>query len=153
MSSPPLSNDDHSVVVRLAPLIAIDLIIRNSMNQILLGFRENEPAKGFYFVPGGRIWKNERLRDAFARILKTETSYVGNLDDARQLGVYEHFYETNYLGESDYGTHYVVLGYELRLDDTSGLRNDSQHSKFVWWDELHLLASERVHEYTKAYFS
>jgi colanic acid biosynthesis protein WcaH len=152
MSSAPLSHADLSTVVRLAPLIAIDLVIRNSRNNVLLGFRSNEPAKGFYFVPGGRIWKNEHLRDAFARILKTETNCVGNLDEARLLGVYEHFYATNRFGEASYGTHYVVLGYELKLDYTADLKVDAQHTEYRWWDEPALLASEQVHEYTKMYF-
>jgi len=60
-------------IVRLAPLVAIDLIIRNARDEVLLGLRSNEPAKGFYFVPGGMIRKGERLREAFARVLKDET--------------------------------------------------------------------------------
>ena len=68
-----LSPADLRSVVRLAPLIAIDLIIRNRQEEVLLGLCNNEPAKGFYFVPGGMILKNERLRDAFARLWKNET--------------------------------------------------------------------------------
>ena len=152
MSPAPLSHVDMSEVVRLAPLISIDLILRNSQSDVLLGLRKNEPAKDFYFVPGGRIWKGERLRDAFTRILKSETNCIGNFDDARALGVYEHFYATNRFGESGYGTHYVVLAYALSLDDISALKADAQHSDFRWWDERALLASEHVHENTKAYF-
>ena len=65
-----LSPDDFYSVVRLAPLVSIDLIIRNARGEVLLGLRNNEPAKGFYFVPGGIILKQERLHEAFARILK-----------------------------------------------------------------------------------
>jgi colanic acid biosynthesis protein WcaH len=152
MSPAPLSHADLSEVVRLAPLISIDLIVRNSQSEVLLGLRNNQPAKGFYFVPGGRIWKGERLRDAFTRILRSETNCIGKFDDARALGVYEHFYATNRFGESGYGTHYVVLAYALGFDDISALKADAQHSDFCWWDERALLASERVHENTKAYF-
>src|SRR5580700_157310 len=100
MSPASLSNADLREVIRLAPLIAMDFIVRNAQSEVLLGLRNNEPAKGSYFVPGGRIWKGERLRDAFARILKSETNCAGNFDDARALGVYEHFYATNRFGES-----------------------------------------------------
>jgi colanic acid biosynthesis protein WcaH len=147
-----LSHADLRTVVRLAPLVSIDLIIRNAQNQILLGLRNNEPAKGFYFVPGGMILKNEHLRDAFARLLKNETNYTAKLDDARLFGAYEHFYANNRFGEDGYGTHYVVLGYELKLGDTAVVAADAQHSEFRWWDESDLLASQRVHENTKAYF-
>ena len=148
----PLSHADLATVVRLAPLVAIDLIIRNARDEVLLGLRNNEPASGFYFVPGGMIFKNERLHDAFARLLKNETNYAASLDEARLIGVYEHFYANNRFGEASYGTHYVVMGYALKLDDTAALKADSQHSEFRWWTEDELLASDRVHDNAKAYF-
>src|SRR5215472_12479304 len=41
-----LSHAELDSVIRLAPLIAIDLIIRNGRDEVLLGLRKNEPAKG-----------------------------------------------------------------------------------------------------------
>lgn len=148
----PLSDADLRDVIRLVPLISMDLIVRSSQNEVLLGLRNNEPAKGFYFAPGGRIWKGQRLRDAFTRILKSETNCVGNFDEARALGVYEYFYATNRFRDFDYGTHYVVLAFALRIDDISALEADAQHRDFRWWDERALPASELIHENTKAYF-
>ncbi len=152
-SPPPsyLRHDELRGVVRLAPLVAIDLIIRNAQGEILLGLRNNEPAKGCFFVPGGMILKNERLSDAFARILKTETNFAAAIEDARLLGAYEHFYANNRFGEAGYGTHYVVLGYELKIDDAAALKSDDQHSELRWWTEADLLASPDVHHNAKAY--
>jgi len=147
-----LSHADFATVLRLAPLVSIDLIIRNPQGQVLLGLRNNEPAKGFFFVPGGAILKNERLHEAFARILKHETGYVAAFADARLLGAYEHFYANNRFGDPSYGSHYVALGYELKLADTSGLKSDDQHSELRWWEVTDLLASDLVHQNTKAYF-
>ena len=154
LPSPPayLSHDDLRQVVRLAPLVAIDLIVRNAQGEVLLGLRNNEPAKAWYFVPGGMILKNEPLRAAFARILKAETNLAGAFEDARLLGVYEHFYPNNRFGEAGYGTHYVVLGYALEIADRAALKQDDQHSELRWWQEADLLASPKVHPNTKAYF-
>jgi colanic acid biosynthesis protein WcaH len=149
---PWLSRADLRTIVRLAPLVSIDLMIRNAQNQVLLGLRNNEPAKGFFFVPGGMILKGERLREAFERILKDETNCVASFEDAQFLGVYEHFYESNRFGETGYGTHYVVLGCAVRLADVSGLIGDSQHRELRWWRDDELLASDQVHDNTKAYF-
>jgi hypothetical protein len=44
----------------LAPLVSIDLIIRDNADRVLLGLRNNEPAKGYFFVPGGIILKDCR---------------------------------------------------------------------------------------------
>jgi colanic acid biosynthesis protein WcaH len=146
-----LPHADLRDVVRLAPLVAIDLVIRNPRGEILLGLRNNEPAKGWYFVPGGMILKNERLADAFVRILKRETDLAAAMEDARFLGVYEHFYANNRFGEPGYGTHYVVLGYELKIDDIAP-KPDDQHSELRWWPKAELLASPDVHHNAKAYF-
>src|SRR5258708_1070297 len=124
MPAAPLNHADLSTVVRLTPLVSIDLVIRDPSDRVLLGLRANELAKGFYFVPGGGVWKDERLPDAYARILKSETGYVSTFDRARFLGVYEHFYEVNRFGDPDYGTHYVALGYEVRIGANPQLRID-----------------------------
>jgi colanic acid biosynthesis protein WcaH len=129
------------------------LIIRNTPGEVPLGLRTNEPAKGFYFVPGGIIMKQERLHEAFARILKRDTNYDASLDDARFLGVYEHFYDANSFGDENFGTHYVVLAHEVKLANASALKSDAQHSEMRWWGERDLLVSDRVHENTKAYFA
>ena len=147
-----LSQDELRSLVRRAPLVAIDLIIRNGRGAVLLGLRNNEPAKGFYFVPGGMILKNERLHQAFVRLLKTETGYAARFGTARLIGAYEHFYPNNRFGEDGYGTHYVVLGYELNIGAAVAAKRDAQHSVLRWWSEPELLASAEVHDNTKAYF-
>jgi colanic acid biosynthesis protein WcaH len=108
-----LSHAELDAVIRLAPLVAINLIIRNARSEVLLGLRTNEPAKDRYFVPGRMITKNERLAEASARIVKNETGRAAKFEDARLLGVFEHFYDNNRSGKAGYGTHYVVLGYQL----------------------------------------
>jgi colanic acid biosynthesis protein WcaH len=147
-----LSHAELDTVIRLAPLIAMDLVIRNARDEVLLGLRNNEPAKGCYFVPGGMILKNERLAEAFARLIKNETDHAANLNDARLIGVFEHFYETNRSGNAGYGTHYVVLGYEYRWPNAVIPQPDDQHTELRWWPLPELLASDSVHENTKAYF-
>ena len=108
-----LSASDFAEVVRLTPLISIDLILRNSNGDALLGVRNNEPAKGFYFVPGGRILKNERIADAFRRIILNETGVSADISQSTFKGVFEHIYDSNFANRSDFGTHYVVLAYQI----------------------------------------
>ena len=139
-----LSRSDFKTVVQLAPLVSIDLIIRDPEGKVLLGRRNNEPAKGSYFVPGGRILKDERIQDAFARILKTEVDCEAAFVDARFLGAFEHFYETNFANEPGFGTHYVTLAYELNVTDVASVRTDPQHSDYSWWHNRDLLRSDRV---------
>jgi colanic acid biosynthesis protein WcaH len=139
-------------IVRYAPLPSLDLIIRDSGGSVFVGFRNNEPAKNYYFVPGGVIRKNESIELAFARILRAETGCRASLSDARFLGVFQHFYSTNRFGDPSYGTHYVVLAYKLQLDHRPVILLDAQHSETKWMAEADLVSASDVHENTKAYF-
>lgn len=139
-------------IVRHAPLVSIDLVVLDRQGRALLGLRANEPACGFWFVCGGRLLKGEAIRDGFARIMTAETGYAGAFTEAKPRGVYEHLYETNRFREPGFGTHYVVLAYEIVVPDHLELRPDAQHRELAWWRVPDLLASPEVHPYTKAYF-
>ncbi|HEB83204.1 MAG TPA: GDP-mannose mannosyl hydrolase [Gammaproteobacteria bacterium] len=139
-------------IIEQTPLVSIDLIVENSQGEFLLGKRVNPPAQGFWFVPGGRIRKNETIADAFRRISATELGVSLSLPQAQLLGAYDHIYNDNFLAEPGINTHYVVLGYALKLMDTSAIVADDQHSQFRWWSRRDLLAANDVHENTKRYF-
>ncbi|WP_263079915.1 GDP-mannose mannosyl hydrolase [Endozoicomonas sp. Mp262] len=146
-----LELETFKTVVASTPLVSIDLIVRNSQGQVLLGLRNNRPAQGFWFVPGGRICKDETIASAFSRLTEGELGVKVALDQALFLGPYQHFYSDNFSGE-DFSTHYVVLGYELALDiDLSSLPAD-QHQDYRWFTVEELLASDQVHQHTKDYF-
>ncbi len=139
------------ILVANMPLVSVDLIVRNGDHQVLLGRRVNRPAQNFWFVPGGRIRKGERIGEAFSRLTAEELGFSTRMSDAKFHGVYEHHYADSYAG-TDFGTHYVVLSYELGLPaDLTGLPRQ-QHADYRWWPIDLLLGSADVHPYTKAYF-
>ncbi len=150
--SPFLAEADFSHVVRHAPLVSIDLIVKDLEQRVLTGLRTNEPARGTYFVPGGVIRKNETIRDAFARIMQAELGLTGDMNDATFMGVFEHFYEINRFGHPDYGTHYVVLAYELGLPERPPIELDAQHRAIRWMTPAEIIAATDVHPNTQAYF-
>ncbi len=141
-------------VVKNTPLISIDLIVEIKKGLYLLGKRKNPPAKGFFFVPGGRILKNERLKSAFERIIKTELNLTYPMDKAKFLGVFEHFYTENFLGNKNFGTHYIVLAYHIRLSNFLNLKElpMEQHEIYSLFSKSEILSNELVHPYTKIYF-
>ena len=146
----PLPAEQWFEVVARAPLVSIDLIVRDAQQRILVGQRRNEPAAGFWFVPGGVIRKNETLDAAFARITHAELGRSYARRDATLLGVYEHHYRENFLRTPGIGTHYVVLAHELSIDDAPELPGD-QHDDWRWMTAVELREHPRVHLYTRAY--
>ncbi len=139
-------------IVKNTPLISIDLIITTPNSFCLLGKRNNRPAKGFMFVPGGRIFKSEKIIAAFDRILISETGYkVKDHDKISFQGVYEHFYEDSY-HDMKTSTHYVVLAYRLEVVKKFNVILDRQHEEFEWVSLEHLLSRTDVHDNVKSYF-
>ena len=139
-------------IIDATPLIAIDLVLRNQEGQVLLGKRTNRPALGYWFVPGGRILKNERLHEALTRIASDELGLRLDKEETALLGAYEHIYEDNFLGRDTVNTHYVVLAYQHTLSEAVPLAPDAQHSKLQWWGVDDLMDSNDVHDNTKSYF-
>ena len=144
-----LEKEVFSSIIHNTPLISIDLIVENSEGKILLGKRVNEPAKDFWFVPGGRIFKDETLDAAFERTAKEEIGLDIKREDAVFINVYEHFYDNNVF-DNEFSTHYVVLAHKIVTNEKLSLNN--QHEKYEWFDKEKLLESIDVHKYTKDYF-
>lgn len=144
-----LSKQEFLSVVRLAPLVSVDVVVFNEVGQVLVGFRANEPARGFWFVPGGRVLKGERLEATFARVMVAELGLPLSLKQTRPLGGFQHFYDTNFAAEPGVSTHYVSLGFTLTLAGNPQFSKDQQHSELKWFGVAEALSHSAVHSYTK----
>ena len=145
-----LEKTTFETVIASTPLISIDLIIKNSHGEYLLGYRTNKPAKGFWFVPGGRILKDETMDSAFVRLCQNELGIDAVRTNAEFLGTYEHFYQDCVFGD-DITTHYVVLAYEVVLDINISELPNEQHNQYNWFSKSELLARDDVHLHSKWY--
>lgn len=145
-----LDNDTFKSIVAATPLVSIDLIIEDLEGNVLLGLRNNRPAQGYWFVPGGRILKNETLDDAFRRLTQEELGCVFERSQAHFHGVYEHLYKDSVFGEQP-STHYVVLAYRLRVNPEDLHLPMAQHHGYQWWEVGAIRGSRQVHDNTRAY--
>jgi len=146
-----LEKELFSSIIENTPLISIDLIIKDSEGKILLGQRINKPAKNSWFVPGGRIYKDEKIEDAFKRITKDEIGKEFDISNSSFKGVYQHFYDDNVFNDN-FSTHYIVLGFELVIKEELSL-GTIQHEKYKWFTQDELLKSDEVYSYVKDYFN
>ncbi len=78
-----LRQEDFATVVRSTPLVSLDFIVENSRGEFLLGKRTNRPAQGYWFVPGGRVQKDETLEAAFERL--TMATGAASADNGRPV--------------------------------------------------------------------
>lgn len=138
-----ISSDEWATIVRNVPIVSVDLVIEHS-GGVILGRRENEPAKGEWFVPGGRVQKFESLTDAVHRIAREELGI--DVTIRRQLGVYEHMYDESDVSEGN-GKHYVANAYVVQVTGESSLSADEQHDSLRVFDD----PPEDLHPYVEAY--
>jgi colanic acid biosynthesis protein WcaH len=160
LSDKRLDDLTFKAVVDSTPLISIDLVVRDSSGRVLLGQRLNRPAQGFWFVPGGRILKDESLAAAFRRLTFIELGIEIDIAYARYLGLYEHFYDDSIYTDEFKGveisTHYVVNGFEVVLTLAKNLTANTlpaeQHGAYQWFSEEALMTTDEVHVHSKWYF-
>lgn len=150
-----LEETEFLAVVERTPLVSVDLVVVDPDRRVLCGWRVNEPARGFWFVPGGRIRKGELLDEAFERIASVE---LGGgpwpRSEASFLGVFEHLYDTNFANEPGISTHYVVLAYRVDVSDRPA-PPELQHSRYGWFSEEDARAEpsrSSIHPNTAVYF-
>ena len=138
-------------MIKQTQIVSIDLIIKNKNNKYLLGKRKNNPAKGTLFTPGGRVFKNEQMRDGLKRILKDETGII-KFQQVKFLGVYDHIYDNNFR-DNEFGTHYVSHAYIIYLTSQPDLKEmDDQHTEYYWLTRKQILENADCHIYVKNFF-
>ena len=149
-----MNEREHFVeLLRGLPLVSVDLVLVRGGTEILLGLRTNRPAQGSWFVPGGRILKDEPRADALKRVAARELG-IGDVAGLKPqlLGVFEHFYPDCFAGDIGVSTHYVVIAH--RIDVPLGFEVpgcDNQHAELRWWPIAEATANTDVHRYTRDY--
>jgi colanic acid biosynthesis protein WcaH len=142
-----LNKSIFKTVIDSAPLISIDIILKKD-DKLLLGRRVNKPAKNYFFSPGGRIHKNETIKNALMRIAKKELN-INLLNQPKFIGTYEHFYPDSIF--KDISTHYINLAYEYHINEPLNLPNE-EHDEYKWFSINELMSDNKVHKYVKNYF-
>lgn len=120
----PIPLDEWETIVRNVPLISVDLVILYQ-DGVLLGLRENEPAKGKWFVPGGTVLKNEQRTDAVHRVAQEELGVDVLIE--RRIGTFEHFYQTSEIEGVD-SKHYLATAFVVTAENEE-ISPDEQHSQ------------------------
>ncbi len=157
-----LDHQTFTKIIEATPLVSVDIVLVRGGDEVLLGLRNNRPAQGFWFVPGGRVLKNESIHSALLRIMEKELGLATFILNGQLKvvfhGVYEHMYEDCFAGDIGISTHYVVLAYKIEVasdfysGDFASPIADEQHAELKWWPIQDALASDSVHQYSKNYF-
>ena len=139
------------------PLVSIDWGITNPSRELLLGLRNNAPARSWWFTPGGRIRKNEALAAAKQRIALDELRLPeALLYSAQLMGEWDHFYNDSAF-DPDVSTHYVNLPHWLAIPDDNAASLAlpagvaEQHARWQWMPVDQAAKDDTVHPYVRVY--
>jgi colanic acid biosynthesis protein WcaH len=118
--------EQYKQILELMPVVCVDILVRRG-GQHLLVRRADEPLKGEWWVPGGRILKGETALEAAYRKLKQETGIKPEWFEF--VGFYEDFYENSAFSVP---CHTVSIVYQA--DVTEHQVTLDQHSSEYKWD-------------------
>lgn len=143
--------ETFKTVVEFAPLFSMDVVVINEHDELLFGKRLNAPAKDWWFVPGGRVFKNETLACAFERITADELGKQFTIKQAKFLGLYEHFYN-DCMFDDAVSTHYINVAYVVKVK-LSGLQlpQGEQHLNYRWLPRFKVHEDLTIHQYSKVF--
>lgn len=144
MSDGWIPESEWRTVVKHAPIVSVDLLVRVD-GGLVFGKRQNEPARGYWFVPGGRVKKGETREEAVHRVAEKELGT--KVEIVESIGAYEHQYDVANMEDVD-GKHYLANGYVVDAE-SSDFEADDQHSALRIFNEQ----PDPLHEYVLQYLT
>lgn len=152
-----LSDREFTRAVAALPLVSIDICVTDPDGKLLLGKRNNAPARDWWFTPGARIRKNEAIADALVRVLRDELALPEAMAArATLMGAWDHFYPDSAF-DANTSTHYVNLPHWLQLTqhESATMRPpqgmNEQHGDWHWLAAGVALCDPTVHPYVQSY--
>lgn len=122
--------DQYAYILQNLPIVCVDVAILFH-GKVLLIKRNDEPAKGEWWLPGGRLFKGETLEDCALR------------KAIEEVGLNCELIQAIYHASTDFGSvHSVNFCYLLRAKDDNVVL-DSHSSAYKWIDDV----KERYHPY------
>lgn len=117
----------YTQILQSLPIPCVDLLVVNADLKILLVQRRNDPARGEWWFPGGRIWFGETRVDAVVRKLKEECGLQA--DAVHCLGTFDLMLE-----RTDNGllSHAITSLYRVGVQQTGSLHLDHQSDGAIW---------------------
>jgi len=127
-----IDDECYAVIQKKMPIATVDAIIFHR-GKFLLMKRNNSPVKEEWWIPGGRILKNESIEDAVKRKVFEETGLQCKI--IKQLGVINQIFLE---------CHTISIFYLVESNRTN-IKLNTEHSDYKWVSEL----PENSHQYLR----
>ena len=108
---------------KFVPRVAVNLYIKDNLDQILLTKRKIPPFKDYWHIPGSFLLKKERIKDCIERVAKEELGIKLRQNRIELLGVFENL-------DKDERGHVIDIIYGLKINSSLKSGRKSQFVKF-----------------------
>lgn len=138
-----IPNDEYKKILENIPICCVDLIIKGKKG-VLLVLRADEPLKNFWWIPGGRIYKGEKIENAVIRKAYEETGLKVKIE--KNMGTYETILGKDCFKNLKIGIHTINITFLVKpISEESEVKLDNTSLKFKWIDKI----EENLHSYLK----
>jgi len=122
-----IPQDIYDNFLKYMPIVCVDVcIVKN--DKIFLAKRNNQPCKGQWYIPGGRVLKNEELINAAYRKALEETNLECHIYPSI-LNVETAIYNT---GINNIPTHNVNICFKASINKNEKIKLNSENSEYMW---------------------
>jgi|TARA_B100001971_G_C18170125_1_gene526604 colanic acid biosynthesis protein WcaH len=121
----------YKIITKLTPVITCDILLESKGKYLLLK-RKHFPCKGFWWTPGGRVYKNEQIRDAAHRVVKEELG-IKKINIKKFLGVFELFCSPGKFNQKDMFC--ITFGFLVKPIGSFKIKMDEQHSEYRFFSK------------------
>jgi len=115
-----ISSSLYELILEVLPIASVEAIISKD-NSLLFLRRENSPAKGQWWFPGGRIRKGETLEETLIREVKEETGL--QVIESKLVNVYSRIFDEQ---------HDISIAYFCKCKPDI-IKLDNEHSEYKYY--------------------
>ncbi len=126
-----IKEDLYKEIIKSVPVLCVDILICLD-DKYLLVKRNDNPLKGEWWVPGGRVLIGEDCISAAKRKLSEELNILTS--NLRIYGIYEDNFEESSFGAHHY--HTVSIVYLLEVNDINNINLNSTSSDWKLHDKI-----------------
>lgn len=141
-----IPEDIYVQIVRLMPIPCVDLLVEDEKGRILMIKRANEPAKGQWWFPGGRVQHMEMRVQAAKRKLKEECGL--DAFQIKEIGTYDLILPVS---NNANPSHAITTLFHVIINKGAYVTLDTQSQEFDWrtpeeWldGELHIFIKQCI---------
>ncbi len=135
--------DEYRIILENVPLVCVNVIIPKD-NTVLVVYRLEESAKGEWWIPGGRVYKNEKLGDTAVRIARQEVGL--DVTVKKLVGIYDEMFDKGAIPDLKDGVHYISIIFLCEpVDEAREIKLDETSAAYRWINKI----EDGLHPYLK----